>query len=93
MRKILIALLCVATFTACKNEAKDKQVAKKVAKKETKPGIAWEKNVDGVTFAQVKELAKKENKKIFLDFYTKWCGPKKYGHDCFQSKRPRRLLQ
>lgn len=38
-------------------------------------GIKWRKNVKKVTFAQVKALAKKENKKIFLDFYTKWCGP------------------
>ncbi|WP_299556420.1 thioredoxin domain-containing protein [Seonamhaeicola sp.] len=38
-------------------------------------GIKWQKNVDGATFQQVKTLAKAENKKIFLDFYTKWCGP------------------
>ena len=29
----------------------------------------------GLTWAQVKEKAKKENKYIFLDGYTTWCGP------------------
>lgn len=38
-------------------------------------GIKWQKNTDGVTFDQVKELAREQNKKIFFDFYTKWCGP------------------
>lgn len=35
-------------------------------------GIRFEK---GLSWAQVKEKAKKENKYIFLDAYTTWCGP------------------
>lgn len=31
--------------------------------------------VEGKTFAELKELAKKENKLLFLDFYAWWCGP------------------
>jgi hypothetical protein len=30
---------------------------------------------EGQTFAELKELAKEENKLIFIDFYTTWCGP------------------
>lgn len=30
---------------------------------------------EGSTFAQAVEKAQKENKKIFLDCYTSWCGP------------------
>ena len=30
---------------------------------------------EGSTFAQAVEKARKENKKIFLDCYTSWCGP------------------
>src|SRR5688572_603672 len=35
-------------------------------------GIQFEK---GLNWEQVKAKAKKENKHIFLDFYTTWCGP------------------
>jgi len=35
-------------------------------------GIKW---THGLTWAQVKENAKKENKYIFLDCFTTWCGP------------------
>ncbi|HHG84150.1 MAG TPA: DUF255 domain-containing protein, partial [Bacteroidetes bacterium] len=30
------------------------------------------------TFAQAKAKAKKENKLIFMDAYTSWCGPCKW---------------
>ncbi|MFC3200117.1 thioredoxin fold domain-containing protein [Parapedobacter deserti] len=32
----------------------------------------------GLTWAQIKEKAKQENKYLFLDCYTTWCGPCKY---------------
>jgi thioredoxin-related protein len=35
-------------------------------------GINW---TTGLNWAAVQEKAKKENKYIFLDFYTTWCGP------------------
>jgi thioredoxin-related protein len=35
-------------------------------------GIAWTKNV---SWSEVKQKALKENKYIFLDCYTTWCGP------------------
>ncbi|WP_350285631.1 thioredoxin family protein [uncultured Croceitalea sp.] len=38
-------------------------------------GIKWYEATKGVTFEAVKAKAKAENKKIFLDFYTVWCGP------------------
>ncbi|GAA3594024.1 thioredoxin family protein [Flavivirga amylovorans] len=38
-------------------------------------GVSWKKSTDGITFEEVKALAKAENKKIFLDFFTVWCGP------------------
>jgi thioredoxin-related protein len=35
-------------------------------------GIKWQ---NGLNWQQVKELAKKQNRYIFLDCYTTWCGP------------------
>src|SRR5205807_219920 len=35
-------------------------------------GIKW---TEGLTWEQVKEKAKKENKYIFLDCFATWCGP------------------
>lgn len=31
--------------------------------------------IEGKTFEEIKELAKQENKLIFLDIYASWCGP------------------
>lgn len=48
------------------------------------PSFIWAQEKKGVYFehelswAGVKEKAKKENKYIFLDCYTTWCGPCKY---------------
>ena len=39
------------------------------------PGITFEHNT---TWAKVKEKAKKENKHIFVDAFTTWCGPCKW---------------
>lgn len=38
-------------------------------------GITFE---HGLNWSQIKEKAKKENKFIFVDLYTTWCGPCKY---------------
>jgi thioredoxin-related protein len=38
-------------------------------------GVKFEKNL---TWNSIKERSKKENKYIFLDAYTTWCGPCKY---------------
>lgn len=40
--------------------------------KEDGAGIQW---VKGLSWDQIKEKAKKENKYIFVDCYTTWCGP------------------
>lgn len=42
---------------------------------EEKKGTYFE---HGLSWAQVKEKAKQENKYLFLDCYTTWCGPCKY---------------
>jgi thioredoxin-related protein len=42
---------------------------------EEKNGIQWSSNL---TYKEVLEKAKKENKFIFLDCYTTWCGPCKW---------------
>lgn len=44
-------------------------------------GIAQDKGTHfehGLSWAQVKEKAKKENKYLFVDCFTTWCGPCKY---------------
>jgi thioredoxin-related protein len=47
-------------------------------------GIKWVENLD---WEQIKEKAKKENKYIFVDCYTTWCGPcKKMDKDVFSKK-------
>ncbi|KKX50276.1 thioredoxin domain-containing protein [Sphingobacterium sp. IITKGP-BTPF85] len=38
-------------------------------------GITFE---HGLNWSQIKEKAKKENKFIFVDLFTTWCGPCKY---------------
>src|SRR6185436_18638659 len=39
---------------------------------QTNKGIKW---TSGLTWEQVKQKAKQENKYIFIDCYTTWCGP------------------
>jgi thioredoxin-related protein len=47
-------------------------------------GIKW---VENLNWEQIKEKAKKENKYIFVDCYTTWCGPcKKMDKDVFSKK-------
>jgi thiol:disulfide interchange protein len=40
--------------------------------KDSSKGIRFE---HGLSWAQVKEKAKAENKYIFMDCYATWCGP------------------
>jgi thioredoxin-related protein len=55
-----------------------------VAQEQNYKGIRWIKDL---SWEQIKEKAKKENKYIFVDCYTTWCGPCKkmdkevYGQD------------
>ncbi|MDR6781550.1 thioredoxin-related protein [Pedobacter africanus] len=44
-------------------------------------GLAQDKGTHfehGLSWQQVKEKAKKENKYLFVDCFTTWCGPCKY---------------
>jgi len=43
-----------------------------LAQNDTSHGINW---IEGLTWEQVKQKAKTENKCIFLDCYATWCGP------------------
>ncbi|TPE43395.1 DUF255 domain-containing protein [Pontibacter mangrovi] len=43
-----------------------------IAKAQPSAGVKFEK---GLSWAQIQEKAKKENKYIFVDVFTTWCGP------------------
>ena len=58
------------------------------------PGMAQEENTKGIQFhkneswEKMLELAKKENKMIFMDCYTVWCGPcKGLARDIFPQEK------
>lgn len=75
-----LPLLCLLTCNLClSTNSVFSQSAQKVdstfptvssPKKES--GIQW---VTGLSWEEVKEKAKRENKYIFLDCFTTWCGP------------------
>ena len=54
------------------NSTDDKSGTNENSKDVTHVGIEWVKNTDGISFEKVKELAAAQNKKIFIDYYTKW---------------------
>ena len=67
LTKIITSLFIVALVaTSCKTETKSDKTTEN--KKEV-VGIDWQKNTDGVTYAQVKEMAKAQNKKIFFSSF------------------------
>jgi thiol-disulfide isomerase/thioredoxin len=48
-------------------------------------GVQW---TEGLSWQQVKEKAKRENKYIFLDCFTTWCGPcKKMDHEVYTDEK------
>ena len=63
MKKIIISLLLAVTFVTAKAENTISEVAN--------PGI----NFSHQSWSEVVAKAKAENKLIFIDFYTQWCGP------------------
>ena len=63
MKKIIISLLLAVTFVTAKAENAISEVAN--------PGI----NFSHQSWSEVVAKAKAENKLIFIDFYTQWCGP------------------
>ena len=60
------------------------QVESMVPTEEPGQGIHFE---DKLSWDQVKEKAKAENKGIFLDFYTTWCGPCKWMDENVYAKK------
>ena len=88
MKKLLLAISVSTLFVGCSQDSVEKKVRVDLAETPADlaeksvdseqvayEGIQWHKNIDGVTFAEVKALAQAEGKAIFMDYYTKWCGP------------------
>lgn len=69
MKRFLIALVILSTSASLRAQLIEGQT-NKVAAQET--GINW---TTGLSWEQVKQKAKQENKYIFIDAYTTWCGP------------------
>lgn len=65
MKRSLIILMLLPIMTKSQN-------ANEVARESYRTGIKW---TQGLNWEEVKDKAKKENKYIFLDAYTTWCGP------------------
>jgi len=59
MKKLLLAVLFFPLFLSAQTESAE-------------TGIKW---TTGLSWEQVKQKAKAENKYIFIDCYTTWCGP------------------
>ena len=77
MKKILFLLLLSGLVLSSCN----RRTAKRTTKKPTSTKVVKKKGVDfkkDVSFASVLKKAKAENKPIFIDFYTTWCGPCKF---------------
>lgn len=64
-KAMLLPLVLLAFFSSCELRAHANH----------NHGVSWLKNTEGVSFAEVKKMAKAQKKIIFIDFYTKWCGP------------------
>ena len=69
----VLAIALVTIYSCNEHTNASKNIAQNKVSKDK--GVKWHKNVDGHTFAEIKKLSKNQNKPIFLDFYTKWCGP------------------
>lgn len=67
MKNILVAIvvLCIIAFLYYRNNPKVN------FKEDTADGIHFQKG----NWQQALDLAKKENKVVFLDIYATWCGP------------------
>lgn len=63
MKRFILSMLMAVTLVAAKAENTANEVAN--------PGI----NFSHQSWKEVVEKAKAENKLIFIDFYTQWCGP------------------
>ena len=63
MKRFILSMLMAVTLVAAKAECTVSEVAN--------PGI----NFSHQSWKEVVEKAKAENKLIFIDFYTQWCGP------------------
>jgi len=77
MKKILLLLFLSGLVLSSCNRRTAKRTSKKpkTTKVVKTKGVHFKKNM---SFASVLKKAKAENKPIFIDFYTTWCGPCKF---------------
>src|SRR5688572_25831264 len=80
---VLTMILCAPLFLLAQANVTNKKVLENAVTNETW-GIKW---VENLSWQQVRENAKRENKYIFVDCYTTWCAPcKKMDKDVFSNK-------
>lgn len=74
MKKGILGLLTwsLPFILPAQNNASTQSILTKEGPGMTENGIKW---TQGLTWEQVKEKAKQENKYIFIDAYATWCGP------------------
>jgi thioredoxin-related protein len=93
MKPILVLSLCAPLFLQAQSTAlyaKNTQNPPNQPAKNEGAGISW---ADDLNWQQVLKKAKKENKYIFIDCFTTWCGPcKKMDKEVYENDSVGSLL-